>query len=494
MNDTSLERRLRDELREHAERATASPDAWERIRERTARRSWQGRSLAMVAVAATVAGAAVVLPDLLARDDGLPELAIEQVPGNDATSSDADGAAGADDGGVEDATVGDAGDDDAGDDDAGGEAARIEGQVDDPHVWRRVDLPETVAAPATYSGMQDVAATGELVVAVGYADDDADRMPVAWRSADGGRSWEVATIDRAQAAEALAVTITGEGDLLAVGGGSRAGVWRSGDGTRWTDVGPDEPVVLRDVLVDPDGRVVAVGEATDTRRSGRVLVSDDSGETWTTARAADGSFDAGGETVLYHVATDGERYVAVGYGPSDNIHDVWVSEDAETWSLVPAGETWLAGAQVIDVLTAHPDGGFLAIEAGGAVRRSADGRSWAAVGSLPHPDEAAGDEAGTVRVGGLARVDTGWLATGTVETPSGRRFAAWASPDGEAWTSAGTDERVSDAIVQGIAATAEGAAVAVAEGVACVDCDAIATAAVWRGAASPVGSGTDGRD
>lgn len=437
MSDTRLEERLRRDLADNARRATTSPDAWERIRDRGRSR----RRLPMAAGLGLATAAAAAVAVVAVTSGSQPQLEVTDVTSQNPSPPAATSTP----------------------------IAPTDDPTDRPSsldlAWSHVELPPAVAAPAAYSGMQDVAASGETVVAVGYATDD---RPAAafWLSRDGGATWE-ATDAPSGGGEALAVTASPDG-FLAVGGGEETTVWTSTDGVDWTAEVIGIPGTLRAVTLH-DERIVAVGEAPG--RQGLVLVRDLAGGPWVEAEAPDGSFTTGEETVLYRVATDGDGLVALGYGPSDTIYDVWTSPGGHEWTLVPPEESGLTG--VLDAVAPHPDGGYLAIEAGGAVRRSPDGHVWPVVGTLEGAEDAT-----MVRVGGLVHGAHGWVTAGTVDADDGRRFTAWSSVDGTTWAADPAETGRTDAILQGLAATDNGA-VAVAEG-ACDDCDGVATAGVWR--------------
>ncbi|MFF5229827.1 WD40/YVTN/BNR-like repeat-containing protein [Dactylosporangium sp. NPDC000521] len=135
---------------------------------------------------------------------------------------------------------------------------------------RRVDLP---AAPRQGRAQRQLlavlAADGDTVVAIGYGWD----QPGAWRSTDGGRTWQVSTVDGLPASLML-TRLVRAGDRWLAFGGVEGGaqqdstlVLTSTDGLTWTR-GTTEGMGagrVSDVTVDQDGTVVVAGVIDDSR-------------------------------------------------------------------------------------------------------------------------------------------------------------------------------------------------------------------------------------
>ncbi|GAA1501116.1 hypothetical protein GCM10009827_009220 [Dactylosporangium maewongense] len=136
---------------------------------------------------------------------------------------------------------------------------------------RRVDLP---AAPRQSRAERQLLAVleadGDTVVAIGYGWD----QPGAWRSTDGGRTWQVSTVEGLPAGLMLTRLVKAADRWLAFGGIEGGGqqdstyVLTSADGLTWTR-GTVEGMGagrVADVTAGGDGTVVVVGVIDDSRQ------------------------------------------------------------------------------------------------------------------------------------------------------------------------------------------------------------------------------------
>ena len=253
--------------------------------------------------------------------------------------------------------------------------------------------PGTAGHPGHFPGqaiVDDVVASGEGLVAVGYVGVDGAWTAIAWRSQDGER-WSLESIDAAPGSFAVGVATdsrTGrvyaagrsgpepvvwastrggdwtrlkiptlssgtdrervvaiaatEGGLLAGGsvgpelGDRRARFWRSTDGALWEAV-PDDPAFAgaEVVAIEPlaGGGYVALGHlGTGQRSTGSVAWRSDDGVTW---RRSDDPALAGG--LASSLATDADgSLVAVGSDLDEREAVVWRSTDGgATWQRAP---------------------------------------------------------------------------------------------------------------------------------------------------------------
>ncbi|HEX6568214.1 MAG TPA: hypothetical protein VF015_03585 [Acidimicrobiales bacterium] len=271
---------------------------------------------------------------------------------------------------------------------------------------------------AKVSDLVPPAAEGDPWTIVGSVYDPDSRASVAavW-TGDGGRDWEMATIDAASAGvgESMAAAVATDGGKVAVGqvgngAGGDAAVWHLADG-EWTQERPeamrgDHEQWAFDIATGSGGMLVAGGENVWGEVRPRLWFSAD-GETWKSVDGgAGGPLDATGEESIRDVAAVGGGFVAVGSRTVDNEQDgvVWFSPDGESWEQLDTPETGGRGRQ--DLLSVASTGkgvvagGFSAHGQDGQgepyMWTSPDGRTWTrSAKALPMSDRrnAASDRA-----------------------------------------------------------------------------------------------------
>ena len=237
---------------------------------------------------------------------------------------------------------------------------------------RRWDLPELESRGA--GALYDVTTRAKGLVAVGDVSDAGTPRPAVWTSPDGS-AWTQgapgqfggsrATLRNVATAGSV-VVVVGEAPSDADAPGQLLG-WRSADALGWepipvpTDWGS---VLIGDLSAGPAGAVL-VGSlfARSTPQAWATV----NGVTWSSARLptlpdTDSSFAT-------DVASDGQRYVAVGddvnfaedLGPAAGRPAIWTSTDAASWSQVPqadlAGPALEANSEAVTVL--YADGRWL---------------------------------------------------------------------------------------------------------------------------------------
>jgi hypothetical protein len=302
-------------------------------------------------------------------------------------------------------------------------------------VWRSRDgvawnlVPDSGAFDLGH--MHAVAATGSVVVAVGWLSLESDEhrgstehVGAAWPSVDG-RDWQVVS------------DLPLFGDVETMDGAFFATVedferpapqiWRSTDGQSWTRVAGGAELgagVIKRLIRTPNGLLavgasVNVGAVSGANEDVHAAVwRSTDGLIW--SRVADQPAFADGTMV--DVAIRDGRYLAVGH---DNEHaggETWVSDDAVKWERADHPAFGPDGIELMTILALdagfvvtgdgpRPDGGldFMAWT-------SVDGRSWSAI-----PDQPAFD-------GAEVRTD-GWLALpGGAGIAIGMRWVDGAQP------------------------------------------------------------------
>lgn len=206
-------------------------------------------------------------------------------------------------------------------------------------VWASTDGASwDLVQPSTgFDWFQGVTAGGPGVVAVG-------RPNKAWFSSDGV-GWEAAEVppvpagvypgDNGVAPQVYMTSVAaGAGRFVATGNGPR--IWVSSDGRSWRDVPIDGHVFPRecdgivDLAGDPD-RFVAVGVCGDSGE--HVLFRSADGEHW--ERVSGAAFDG---WAPYRVGAGPAGFIATGD------QSVWTSVDGKSWTRLPTGSTFQAGA------------------------------------------------------------------------------------------------------------------------------------------------------
>ena len=177
------------------------------------------------------------------------------------------------------------------------------------------------------------------------------------------------------------------------------------------------------------------------------------------------------------VATDGERWIAVGYTYPDFRGVTWTSTDRQRWAL---GEVRPGQADTFVLAIAASGGRWVAVG-----RHGGEAAAWSSTdGSVWQPGEAAGDgflEPPETRMTTVIATSSGLIAGGWAGliTQDGRpRF--WTSVDGTAWTRRADDPGLADGRVASIVA-GPGGYVAIGT-----------TGAVGRASGSAVWRSTDG--
>jgi hypothetical protein len=250
--------------------------------------------------------------------------------------------------------------------------------------WRAVEL-EAIELPEGHADtsvvMNDIAASGPRLVAVGAQADEAGERGVVWVSDDDGDSWQM--VHRtSQSASSRLVAVETSGDpgrptseaagFIAVGSyatgtdtqASTAAVWTSQDGTDWSQpqLLPDAPpgVTPSDIAADRwprSSRLVVVGgrgTADVQARDGepRAWISVDHGASWRAEPVGD-DVDL---TAVVHapdgwLAVGATRTSATDRGDRDAV--VYTSRDGADWQRAtdPLGALAGPGVQVPHAVT-----------------------------------------------------------------------------------------------------------------------------------------------
>jgi hypothetical protein len=342
--------------------------------------------------------------------------------------------------------------------------------------WRAV-APEAIDLPDGHAdtsvAMNDVAASGARLVAVGTEADGSGERGVVWVSDDDGDTWQmVHRTSEGASAKLVAIETTGsqtEGAgpptaeaarFIVVGSyaptterqAPTAAVWTSQDGTDWSrpQLLPDSPpgVAPSDIAADrwPRSSLVVVGgrDSSDARTresETRAWVSVDHGASWR-AEPVGGEVDL---TAVVHVGHPGwlavgaTRTSATDGGDRDAV--VYTSSDGTDWQRAsdPLGALAGPGAQVPHAVT-YGEGSSPYVAVGvddgrPAIWVSPDLAVWRRLRSeelLP-----AGAETGITAAGYWGRI----IAIGELPGTGGRELAVWRSVSKE------SGEGSSDAVV-----------------------------------------------
>lgn len=415
-----IERRLRDSLSRRADDVRPAADGWLAIRERAerenrrfARRRRTFRLAASGALAALVAVAVPLTLDRVRDDDDIvfappPTIAAETAtptstpttPAGTPTTPPIDPPSTPADPVTEPA----------------------------PQGWTVADDGGALT-PGPFVSVEDAAALGPRVAAVGSFSPSPDATQAAVWLSDDGRDWRLVEASAAFGGEAntyteaLGVAAT-SGGFVAVGTGYRGDeadlprVWTSQDGTTWEyDVLPGDGGATA-VTEVAGGRLVAVGAAIGFLPT--VWTSAD-GVTWDVT-----VLDLlGAEGTLEAVVAAGQRVVALGRS------SVVVSEDGgATWTQVAHEDAGLSGGAVEDLLVLG-DGSLLAVmstDSGVTTFTSDDGLAWEESGALPPSASGGRDRVAQVVAlgdGTLVAAGLAFDAEGTSTVP-----AIWTSQDG----------------------------------------------------------------
>lgn len=323
--------------------------------------------------------------------------------------------------------------------------------------WQRIEAPTFSAGPSY--GIAGLMAPGDgfpAWAAAGSVRDGRTRA-VVWTSADGSR-WSRADLDQGDARESVATAGARRAGVAVVVGtvitrlGDRDGrIWMSRDGSVWSVTNlpgggrGDQSVTsvaggpLGFVAAGADGAVPAVWWSPD-------------GFTWTRSV---GAFEPADR--IEAVAVGARGVVAVGTITTGDDVDgaVWFSTDGISWRAVPLGAAGFTGRteQAVHAVTAT-SGGFVAVgddDAGerrvAVVWTSADGVTWQRQPASPDMAELPGSE------------DTEGVSARSVAGPGpvvavggGFGLQVWTSPDGRRWTRDDppvTGSRTDNALVAG---------------------------------------------
>lgn len=420
-----IEHRLRDSLSRHAGAATPTADGWTAIRERAeradrlfARRRRTFRLAASGALAALVAVAVPLMLDRIRSDDDIafepppPITAETATPTPSPTTTEPTVTPSATPTTTE---------------------PTVTPSATAAPVWTAVDDGGALT-PGTSVFVNDAAALGSRVVAVGTFDPSGKAIQGAVWVAEDGTDWRV--VEDAEAfggqpdttTQVRGVVATSRG-FVAVGyifGSDDADTplaWTSPDGTAWQrtelpDVGT--PAAVTEVA---GGRLVAVGGYGPS-----IWTSQDGGATWESIVLE----QIGDDGTLEAVVAVGQRVVALGHS------SVAISEDGgATWEQVARADAGLpenpseTRQGAVQDLLALPDGSLLAVlltDSGVAAQTSSDGRTWGPAVALPHSPQSGNDlveavvtlDDGTLVAAGLA-----FEGAGSPSVP-----VVWTSVDG----------------------------------------------------------------
>lgn len=381
MGETPLEEQLRRGLARDAERVRTSPNAWTRIQQRETGTRHRFRRFA-VAAAGITALAVVVAVSVLARPAPItidPDPA-GRTPGPSETAAARPS--------------------------SGPSAERVPTPA---LAWSSVPLD----GPPTAS-LEGIASVGDTVLVVGEAGRGG---ATTWLSRDAGETF---SLQPARPADGWMAAAAVDGRILVVGsaeGRPAIDVFDPASGT-WEIAYRGEGAGRLYGVTDGPGGPIATGNVEVAGgRHGLIVRLGSGGWSPVDAPAMDG-----GETVLYHVVGGPRGYVATGYGPDErSIVDLWFSADGREWTHVNAApaEGIRVADGVIDALVADPEGGtFWAVQAGGDVWASDDGRRWSIAASLTDGDgpmgfrapAATGFQGGLLVVAGEGGLRAHWMA------------------------------------------------------------------------------------
>jgi hypothetical protein len=297
--------------------------------------------------------------------------------------------------------------------------------ADDGRTW----TAEPGFAPGADTGALAVAADGDGRVIVGRRGREA----AAWAATDGG--WQAAPPAASLQGPAggsaeLRAVVPWRGQWVAVGsadeGADRrvAAIWASPDGLAWERVSHGSAFTDRVAygIAGSDERLVVVGSLAGsdgaTATPGVAWTSDD-GAAWSLVEAP---ALAGPMRAVTH--TD-RGFVAVGFGIEDDRAAAWTSPDGSTWSAVPDQQAFKALGKPVRMSAVGWDGtGLVAAgwkwDAGngsGVVWRSPDGSAW-----VREPDQASMSGAS---LAGVAFADALPIVVGTSGYPDNDQASAW---------------------------------------------------------------------
>ncbi|MDH4148012.1 MAG: hypothetical protein OEY23_22880 [Acidimicrobiia bacterium] len=254
----------------------------------------------------------------------------------------------------------------------------------DAAIWRSADGVQWTRArhPASTGTVTAIGVGGDSLLAVGTEGSDVDPASswFVWRSSDDGRTWSSV----AQAADLFgppapemgrpfvdSLRWSEAGLWIAAGAAADgyAGVWTSSDGSRWTEVLPDnvagsvdvvdtgsgflayflgsawtswvgqawtpvdlslpESLKLREVA---PGASMAIGVEPVNGESTPLLRSDDTGRHWTLDRSF---LEEHPGAVAHTIGHYDALWVLAGFSGEPNRPDAWISADGDVWHRLP---------------------------------------------------------------------------------------------------------------------------------------------------------------
>ncbi|WP_193318747.1 WD40/YVTN/BNR-like repeat-containing protein [Nonomuraea phyllanthi] len=199
---------------------------------------------------------------------------------------------------------------------------------------------ELFTVPAAGEGadqkLNDMAASGRAVVAVGSDTTSPTPRPLFLFSPDGGKNWQLGQV-RGTSTPTVQRVVGGDGHWLAVGGDgvSERTLWTSDDGFSWTAVEPARPAAFRDGdqihdIARTASGFVAVGRTTgDDGGTGPAAWRSADGRSW--ERAETRGLEVG---EIRAVVAQGDTVVAIG--------DPAVGEGSRVLRSADGGRTWRA--------------------------------------------------------------------------------------------------------------------------------------------------------
>jgi len=290
----------------------------------------------------------------------------------------------------------------------------------DAATWQPATVDDTPPGDGT-TFMGPVAALGDAYYSIGNWFGLGDAVqPVIWRSADGTEWTQVAPSD--EWGWVFANDVATDGSQLAFAANEHdfglGHVWTATDGSTWTERTSDGgPSTMNAIHGDADG-FVSVGYRLDEDGNSLATIWHSAdGESWTDATVPATEDPV---SLLDVVRLPGGRYVAlgvVGVQIDAGAYVIWYADDPSTWT--EAAE--LAGGNLPGLLLAT-DSGVMAITGtleGPAVRFSADGTTWEELPSFIRPDRlarataAATDGSTVIILGGTDEADAHFVWLGT---------------------------------------------------------------------------------
>jgi hypothetical protein len=321
----------------------------------------------------------------------------------------------------------------------------------DGEAWQSVDAGAGGPFDATGDeSIRDIAAVGNGFVAVGSTTGDA-QDGAAWFSADGTTWSRVEAPSLGGPGRQALESVVWTGDVVVAGGYATDGngqgqpvIWRSADGTRWTNVS-------RPLALDSDGRTAAADysvtglsfDGSGITASGgnswrpHTWWSTDGGQSWELLPNPVHAGLFGDGVALVDSAASGKVRVAIGSEPS-----VLYIDSANRWQdasgdAFPSGGTQPFATSLAVGPKATVAAGYRHSAPKGATRETFGGQIWLDRGAsgweaIDSKMLAAGQLTDVVPFKG------GFVAVGTEDfgVAAGRQFLGDSQPDGLVWTSA----------------------------------------------------------